>query len=63
MVCKYKLNGEYLKDRFNNLFRIKIIDDYMYIYHYKKINIKEDLYKLGINYIRYNKELYEDTNI
>ena len=63
MVCKYKLNGDYLKDRFNNLFRIKIIDDYMYIYHYKKINIKEDLYKLGINYIRYNKELYEDTNI
>ena len=49
MVCKYKLNGDYLKDRFNNLFRIKIIDDYMYIYHYKKINIKEDLYKLGIN--------------
>ena len=63
MVCKYKIDGDYLKDRFNNLFRIKIIDDYMYIYHYKKINIKEDLYKIGINYIRDNKELYEDTNI
>ena len=63
MVCKYKINGDYLKDRFNNLFKIKIRDDYMYIYHYKEINIKDDLYKLGINYIRDNKEIYESINI
>lgn len=57
MVAKYKLDGDYLKDRFNNLFRIKVIDDYMYIYHYKKINLKDDYYKIGINWIRVNREL------
>ena len=57
MVSKYKLDGEYLKDRFNNLFRVKVIDDYMYIYHYKKINLKEDYYKIGINWIRESREL------
>ena len=57
MVSKYKLDGDYLKDRFNNLFRIKVIDDYMYIYHYKKINLKDDYYKIGINWIRENREL------
>lgn len=63
MVCKYKIDGDYLKDRFNNLFKIKIRDDYMYIYHYKEINIKDDLYKIGINYIRDNKEIYESTDV
>ncbi len=57
MVAKYKLDGDYLKDRFNNLFRIKIIDDYMYIYHYKKINLKDDYYKIGINWIRESRKL------
>ena len=57
MVSKYKLDGDYLKDRFNNLFRVKVIDDYMYIYHYKKINLKEDYYKIGINWIRESREL------
>ena len=57
MVSKYKLDGDYLKDRFNNLFRVKIIDDYMYIYHFKKISLKDDYYKIGINWIRENREL------
>ena len=63
MVCKYKLYGDYLKDRFNNLFRIKINNDYMYIYHYKEIKLLDDFYKIGVNWIRNNRELYEDTNI
>ncbi len=63
MVCKYKLDGDYLKDRFNNLFRIKINNDYMYIYHYKEIKLLDDFYKIGVNWIRNNKELYENTNI
>ena len=57
MVSKYKLDGDYLKDRFNNLFRVKVIDDYMYIYHYKKIILKDDYYKIGINWIRVSREL------
>ena len=57
MVCKYKLDADYLKDRFNNKFKIKIRDNYMYIYNYKKIDLKEDFYKIGINSIRENKEI------
>ena len=57
MVCKYKLSGDYIKDRFNNLFKIKIRDDYMYIYNYKEINLKDDYYKIGVNSIRINNEI------
>ena len=57
MVCKYKLNADYLKDRFNNKFKIKIRDNYMYIYNYKEINLKEDYYKIGVNSIRINNEI------
>ena len=57
MVCKYKLYGDYLKDRFNNLFRIKIRNNYTYIYNYKKRNLKDDYYNIGVNYIRFNKEI------
>ena len=57
MVCKYKLNADYLRDRFNNKFKIKIRDNYMYIYNYKEINLKEDYYKIGVNSIRINNEI------
>ena len=57
MVCKYRLNADYLKDRFNNKFKIKIRDNYMYIYNYKKIDLKEDYYKIGINSLRENREI------
>ena len=63
MISKYKLYGDYLKDRFNNLFRVKINGDYMYIYHYRKIKLLDDFHKIGINWIRNNSELYEDTNV
>ena len=56
MVCKYKIYADYLKDRFDNLFKIKIRNNYMYIYNYKKINLHEDFYKIGVNSIRYNEE-------
>ena len=57
MVCKYKLNADYLRDRFNNKFKIKIRDNYMYIYNYKKIDLKEDYYNIGVNSIRINNEI------
>ena len=57
MVCKYKLNADYLRDRFNNKFKIKIRDNYMYIYNYKKIDLKEDYYSIGVNSIRINNEI------
>ena len=57
MVCKYKLNADYLKDRFNNKFKIKLRDNYMYIYNYRKIDLKENYYEIGVNSIRINNEI------
>lgn len=50
-----KDNG-YLKDRFNNLYRINIKNDLMYIYNYKARNIKDikKYYDMGISEVRYN---------
>lgn len=56
MVCKYKLDGDYITDRFKNKFKIKIRDNYMYIYDYKKRNLKDNYYNIGVNWIRYNEE-------
>ena len=61
MVCKFSLNKLYnsdnlfLRDRFNNLFKIREIDDFMYIYNYKKRdNFSEKYYDMGINCLRFN---------
>ena len=55
MVSKYKLeDNSYLVDRFNNKYRIKIKNNFMHIYNYKKRNMFNDYYKMGINYIRIN---------
>lgn len=57
MVSKYKLlDNSYLKDRFNNLYKIKIKNNIMHIYNYKKRNLTGDYYKMGINYLRVNKD-------
>ena len=57
MVCKYKLvDNSYLKDRFNNLYKIKIKNNIMHIYNYKKRNLTGDYYKMGINFLRINKD-------
>ena len=57
MVSKYKLSdNSYLLDRFNNKYRIKINNNLMHIYNYKKRDMLGDYYKMGINYIRINKD-------
>ena len=57
MVSKYKLSdNSYLLDRFNNKYRIKIKNNLMHIYNYKLRNMLGDYYKMGINYIRINKD-------
>ena len=61
MVCKYMLDGDYLMDRFKNKFKIKIRDNYMYIYNYKKRKMDDDFYNIGINWIRKNKELDDEA--
>ena len=57
MVSKYQLDdNSYLLDRFNNKYRIKIKNNLMHIYNYKLRNMTNNYYKMGINYIRINKD-------
>lgn len=54
LLKKFDAKGDYyLKDRFNNLYPIKIKDNKMIIYNYKYLNLKDDFYSIGINNIRY----------
>lgn len=60
MVCKYNLYKQYnydslyLKDKFNNLFRVKDNKDFMTIYHFSKINLDnyQFYFDMGINRLR-----------
>ena len=61
MCSKYSLNKEYnknilyLKDRFNNKFRVITKNNIMYIYFYNKIDkYDKKYYKMGINRLRFN---------
>ena len=57
MISKYKLfDNTYLVDRFNNKYKIKIKNNLMYIYNYKQRNMLNDYYKIGINWLRINKD-------
>ena len=63
MISKFNLldyfgknnNGD-LKDRFNNLYPVKIKNNLMYIYNYKprKFNNINKYYEMGINNLRIN---------
>lgn len=61
MCSKYSLNKEYnknilyLKDRFNNRFRVITKNNIMYIYFYNKIDkYDKKYYEMGINRLRFN---------
>ena len=60
MICKYnmlkKYNKEhgYLIDRFNNKYKIVSKDKLMYIYNFRKRDLKENYFDIGINYVRTN---------
>ena len=41
-------------DRFNNKYKIISKDNLMYIYNFRKRNLKENYFDIGINYIRTN---------
>ena len=63
MISKFSLNKYfnndklYLKDRFNNLYKIKEKDNLMIIYNYKKRKyFNLSYYDIGINSLRINKE-------
>ena len=61
MVSKFNLNklynnqNIYLKDRYNKVYPIKEKNDLMYIFNSERLNMNIDnLYKIGINSIRFN---------
>ena len=63
MISKFSLNKYfnndkiYLKDRFNNLYKIKERDNLMIIYNYKKRkDFDLSYYDIGVNSLRINKE-------
>lgn len=61
MISKFNLLEYYgvkdgkLKDKFGNLYPIKIKDNLMYIYNYKKRKLNsDDYFKIGVNVVRIN---------
>lgn len=62
MICKFDLNKKYnqevsyLKDEFNNKYKIVSNNEFMRIYNYKKVIFEStnELYNIGINYLRKN---------
>lgn len=62
MICKFDLNKMYginigyLKDEFNNKYKVVSSKDYMTIYNYKKVSKVEDnsYYSIGVNILRNN---------
>ncbi|MBQ9071669.1 MAG: U32 family peptidase [Bacilli bacterium] len=60
MICKYNMLKKYNKqegyliDRFNNKYKIKVKNNFMYIYNYKRRKLEEDYFEIGINNIRIN---------
>lgn len=60
MVCKYNMLNKYKKqegyliDRFKNKYKIKIKDNLMYIYNFKRRKLEENYFDIGINSIRVN---------
>lgn len=61
MCSKYSLNKEYnkdilyLKDRFNNKFRVITKNNIMYVYFYNKLDkYDKKYYEMGINRLRFN---------
>lgn len=72
MISKFNLlkmykkegNNFYLKDRHNKLYKVREIDNLMYIYNYKtrdNLNKMNDYFAMGINNLRIN--LLDDSDI
>lgn len=69
MVSKFSLNklynnkNIYLKDRYNKIYPVKEKNNLMYIFNSEKLNKNiDDLYKIGINSIRFNVFDKEDIS-
>jgi len=55
LLNKYNKKEGYLVDRFNNYYKIKVSNNLMHIYNFKKIELKDNYFDIGVNNIRINK--------
>ena len=53
----YNNDNIYLQDRFNNKYKIRKVNNLVYIYEPKKYHDNSDFYNIGINVLRDNKEV------
>lgn len=63
ILGKYNINSGYLKDIFNNKFKVLRQDNLTTIFHYDKITLNDNYFDLGINSLRINIEDKEDIKI
>lgn len=72
MISKFNIldyynikNTGFIRDKFKNLYRVISSDNLMYIYNFKprKIINYKNLYKIGVNSVRYNFVDEENVNI
>lgn len=63
MLRQYKINNAYLKDSFNNKFKVKYNNNLMTIYNFKKIVLDDDYFSMGINSLRIHLEDNTDLEL
>lgn len=63
LLSFYNIKDGYLKDKYNNLFKVKENNDLMTIYHYEKKELYNDYFKIGINNLRIHIEDDQDINL
>ena len=59
----YKIKKGYLKDNFNNKFKVESKNGIMTIYNFKKIVLEDDYFNIGVNSLRVHIEDREDIKV
>ena len=63
MLKDYNIKEGYLKDSFNNKFKVKSKNSLMTIYNFKKIRFLDDLHQIGVNSLRIHLEYKDDLEL
>ena len=63
LLKDYNVKEGYLKDSFNNKFKIVSKNNLMTIYNFKKIRILDDLHYMGVNSLRIHLEDKDDLEL
>ena len=63
MLKDYNIKDGYLKDSFNNKFKVVSKNNLMTIYNFKKVRILDDLFDIGVNSKRIHLEDKDDLEL